>query len=189
MTHPHDTEPYDRIHVGGRRPPNEPRVQSARVLSSRDGAFHFVSENKDLKSSGFCALNEAPPRTDLSETRGRPLDLNGGELFATPSEQPKPAGRKRAIQQRADQKMQMAILDRLKEVLVDNGDGTYSYKEPWDDKAVSVALGCKIGHVTYRRRNAFGPFPDSQPAPDPFGERALRLVLNLYRELGVTVPD
>lgn len=150
MTHPYDSKPYDRVHVGG-------GDKTPLTIQAND----FVA---------------GPPQ---------PSEL---PFVLGPSE-PNGADRKRAVQHRADQKMQMAILERLKEVLINHGDGTYSYTAPWDDRGLSVALGCKPGHITYRRVKAFGPFPDDRPASDPFGERALRLVLDLYRELGLTVPD
>jgi hypothetical protein len=197
MTHPDNPQPYDRIHV---RRPITPRG--------------FNDENKDLKSSGFCAAAEAPPRSDgelpfrlaedVSTSPYIPThrEPDGGITVERLNEVHKaltgggypggaPSSAKRAPRTRADMKTGAAIYEKLKETLIDHGDGSFIYKDGWDDKLVSVSLGCKFRAVEYRREKIFGPFPARRPVSgaDPTAQRALDLVLNLYRLLGQEVPD
>lgn len=94
--------------------------------------------------------------------------------------------RGRARQQRANRKSIVMIDRKLNEVLVDNCDGTWSYKDQWSDKLVAAVLGATERQVHYSRLECFGPLPE--PKAEPSAARALALVLNLYRLLGQELP-
>lgn len=65
-------------------------------------------------------------------------------------------------------KERLAVADQLREVLVNNGDGTWSYAIDWSDARVAEKVGGRtnINHVNSVRIQAFGPLPKAKPAPD-----------------------
>lgn len=73
-------------------------------------------------------------------------------------------------------KERLAVADKLRDVLVDNGDGTWSYANDWSDARVAEKVGGRtnINHVNSVRISAFGPLPKAKPTPG-VGELSARL--------------
>jgi hypothetical protein len=73
-------------------------------------------------------------------------------------------------------KERLAVADMLRDVLVDNTDGTWSYANGWSDARVAEKVGGRTNtnHVNSVRIRAFGPLPKTRPAPD-VGELSDRL--------------
>lgn len=56
-----------------------------------------------------------------------------------------------------------ALMLHLQDVLINNSDGTFSYPKGMNDTSVAKSLdGVSMNSVYYWRKNAFGPFPESQ---------------------------
>jgi hypothetical protein len=104
----------------------------------------------------------------------------------------KPPSR-RSPSHRASRKAVVGINDKLREVLTSNDDGTYSYLDHWTDQHVADFVGAQLGEVVrdksvaYSREMCFGKLRKLRAASldEVSGRRALALVLELYRQLGL----
>ena len=62
-------------------------------------------------------------------------------------------------------KERLMVADVLRDLLIDNHDGTWSYANGWTDERIAEKVGgrTKINHVYSIRVQAFGPFPKPKP--------------------------
>lgn len=97
----------------------------------------------------------------------------------------------RKMKGRVDIRQRRAIDRLLETIYFKNDDSSWSYAPGWDDKRVArETCGAElfVGAVQYVRVECYGPLRKDKPAA-PEIERLLKLVMYLYAQLGVEIPD
>lgn len=91
--------------------------------------------------------------------------------------------------QYATTKQQIQIHELLKQELVSNSDGTWSYSHELDDELIAQRVGLKRNHVAHVRREMFGELRKVKATPAPPERGMLIELLELLIEDSANFTD